>query len=254
MRGLNLSMKSSLLKIDETLSEYALTGSGGPILVLESGLGDALGVWNAFIKEVNGVTKTFAYNRAGYGKSTSTQKERDGFAIVEELDSLLCALGFEPPYVLVGHSLGGAFMEIFAQKHPEKVRGLVLIDPMGIEMDELCEVGGLTEWNRPPLFKKLIASILMPRGAKQELGMREKTLAQARIALACSNRFPVAIISAGKSMWSNRLQDAWLRSHSLMAKRYSHCCHIVEEHSSHYIQIDNPGFIAAQILKQWFSP
>ena len=240
------SNQSIVFKSEAFRSEYVAYGSGEPTIVFESGLGDGLKIWSALINELKDVTGSFSYNRAGYGKSSSIHKERNGCAIVAELHGLLHALNYLPPYILVGHSLGGAYMEIFAQKHPEEVCGLVLIDPMAIEMDELCRKDNITEWDFS-LFRKILSSIFLPRGAKRELRMREKTLAETRISPACSNPFPVVIISAGKSMWSSRLQDAWLNSHALLAKRYSDCCHIVEKDSGHYIQTDNPGFIANQI-------
>jgi pimeloyl-ACP methyl ester carboxylesterase len=244
----NQSIKSSVLKRGAFLSEYVAFGSGAPTVVFEAGLGDDLRVWRATIDELKNITGIFAYNRAGYGRSSSMQKDRDGFVIVEELHSLLQASGHTPPYLLVGHSLGGAFMELFAQKHPEEVCGLVLVDPMAVEMDELCKKDDIMEWGRIPLFRKILTSVFLSRGAKQELRMREKTLSQTRISPPCANPFPVALISAGKSMWSSRLQDAWLNSHALLAKRYSDCSHVVEKESGHHIQMDNPAFVAAQIL------
>jgi pimeloyl-ACP methyl ester carboxylesterase len=72
----------------------------------------------------------FAYNRPGYGNSEAADTPRDGLTIVDELRRVLRYKGLRPPYVLVGHSLGGLYMQLFARKYPEEVKGLVLIDAL----------------------------------------------------------------------------------------------------------------------------
>jgi pimeloyl-ACP methyl ester carboxylesterase len=72
----------------------------------------------------------FAYNRPGYGASAPAATPRDGRTVVEELRRLLRAKGLFPPYVLVGHSLGGLYMQLFARAYPDEVRGLVLVDAL----------------------------------------------------------------------------------------------------------------------------
>ena len=235
------------LRKGAVVSEYVVDGAGEPTIVFEAGLGDGLKVWSAVISELKGVTRSFAYNRAGYGESRSPHKVRDGLVIVEELRSLLRELNYTPPHILVGHSLGSAYMEIFAQTHPEEVCGLLLVDPMTSEMDELCREEGITEWNTP-LFRRILISLFMPRAAKRELRMRKRALTQRTERVPSANAFPVTIITAGKGMWSSRLQAAWLNSHLLLAKQYSNCCHVVEKESGHHVQTDNPRFVAAQIL------
>jgi pimeloyl-ACP methyl ester carboxylesterase len=68
------------------------------------------------------------YNRPSYGKSDASVSERDGKHIVNELRELLKAQGLKPPYILVGHSLGGLYMQYFARRYPDEVRALILVD------------------------------------------------------------------------------------------------------------------------------
>ncbi|MEJ5999803.1 alpha/beta fold hydrolase [Paucibacter soli] len=72
----------------------------------------------------------FAYNRPGVGRSEATERPRDGQQIVADLRSQLQQQGLKPPYVLVGHSLGGLYMQLFARLHPSEVKGLVLVDAL----------------------------------------------------------------------------------------------------------------------------
>ena len=107
----------------------AQDGSGTPTVVLEAGLGDTMGVWGKVYPEVARFTSVFAYTRRGYGLSSPVLLNRHGDAIVEELRALLRARGLRPPYVLVGHSAGGLYLQLFAKLHPDEVAGLVLVDP-----------------------------------------------------------------------------------------------------------------------------
>src|SRR5687767_9504653 len=72
----NQRIKSSVLKRGAFLSEYVALGSGASTVVFESGLGDGSKIWSAVINELKNVTKTFSYNRVGYGKSSSIHKQR----------------------------------------------------------------------------------------------------------------------------------------------------------------------------------
>jgi pimeloyl-ACP methyl ester carboxylesterase len=74
-----------------------------------------------------------AYNRAGYGASEPGPLPRDSGREAAELKALLEALSVRPPYVLVGHSLGGLNAQVFAAQYPEDVGGLVLLDPPPLE-------------------------------------------------------------------------------------------------------------------------
>jgi pimeloyl-ACP methyl ester carboxylesterase len=108
--------------------KYRQTGSGAPVVVFESGLGNTFQTWHAVQREVGRFTETFSYNRAGYPGSPRAEGTRDVAAAVGELRALLTARGLSPPYVLVGHSLGGLYMLYYARNFPDEVAGLVLVD------------------------------------------------------------------------------------------------------------------------------
>lgn len=99
------------------------------MVVFEAGAGDGLETWVAVFPEVAKFTTAFAYSRRGYGVGVPVLVHRDGTSIVAELRALLAAQQLEPPYILVGHSLGGLYMQLFAKLHPNEVAGVVLVDP-----------------------------------------------------------------------------------------------------------------------------
>ena len=104
-------------------------GVGTPAVVFESGLGGSKESWVKVYSVIASDHMAFAYDRPGMGKSPGTQRLRDGETIVEDLRTLLRSEGLAPPYVLVGHSAGGLYFQLFARRHPEEVAGLVLVDP-----------------------------------------------------------------------------------------------------------------------------
>lgn len=102
-------------------------GSGAPTVVLENGLGSGAGGWGFVLEEIAERTRVCAYDRAGIGRSDGAPR-RPVSAYVEELRELLAAAGERPPWVLVGMSLGGTHVRVFAARHPDEVVGLVFVD------------------------------------------------------------------------------------------------------------------------------
>src|SRR5215467_11476206 len=109
--------------------EFARMGTGGPAVVLEAGGGLRMTTWKKVFPEIAAFTTVIAYNRAGFGRSGPAEAPRNGLTIVRELRTFLHDLGVRPPHVLVGHSLGGLYTQLFVRLHPDEVAGLVLVDP-----------------------------------------------------------------------------------------------------------------------------
>jgi len=99
-------------------------------VVFENGSRATLAGWDKVLDGVKNSATVFAYNRPGYANSEATSAPRDGATIVEQLRATLRRKGLQPPYVLVGHSLGGLYMQLFARRYPEEVKGLVLVDAL----------------------------------------------------------------------------------------------------------------------------
>jgi pimeloyl-ACP methyl ester carboxylesterase len=103
-------------------------GEGGPTVVIEAGGGDSSLSWNQVQQEVAKFTRVCTYDRAGLGWSERSPKSRTAPNVVEELHSLLTNAGIEGPYVLVGHSMGGPCVRLYAHEYRDEVVGMVLVD------------------------------------------------------------------------------------------------------------------------------
>ena len=100
------------------------------VIVFEGGSRNTIDKWGTVPEQLSRDSTVFVYNRPGYGNSTEAATPRDGRTIVEELRGVLRQKGLRPPYVLVGHSLGGLYMQLFARSYPQEVKGLVLVDSL----------------------------------------------------------------------------------------------------------------------------
>ncbi|HZF25152.1 MAG TPA: alpha/beta fold hydrolase [Steroidobacteraceae bacterium] len=109
--------------------QMLISGHGARTVVLASGLGDTLDIWKTVQPLIaDHCARTIAYTRAGYPGSDVADGARDAASNVSELRAELKRRGIQPPYVLVGHSLGGLYMQYFARQYPDEIDGLVLID------------------------------------------------------------------------------------------------------------------------------
>jgi pimeloyl-ACP methyl ester carboxylesterase len=103
------------------------TGSGGPAVILQPGLGASSSAWASIAPAVAATTTVCAYDRAGHGRSDEAGPQ-DGIALAADLHTLLERAGIPGPYLLVGHSSGGPYVRVFAAQYPDEVAGMVLLD------------------------------------------------------------------------------------------------------------------------------
>ncbi|MBD2777521.1 alpha/beta fold hydrolase [Iningainema tapete] len=117
-----------LIEIDGNNWHYQIMGKGHPTVIVDSGSGGTHLDWQCVQPEVAKFTRILTYDRAGYGWSDLSSEPRTAEQVVSELRQLLRKAEIEPPYVLVGMSLGGLFSRLFAYHYPEEVAGMVLVD------------------------------------------------------------------------------------------------------------------------------
>jgi pimeloyl-ACP methyl ester carboxylesterase len=103
-------------------------GQGNPTVVLDGGTGEMSAHWVLVQREVSDTTRVCAYDRAGMGWSEMGPEPRDAKQISGELHTLLTEAGIEGPYVLVGHSFGGLYMQTYATRYPDEVAGVSLVE------------------------------------------------------------------------------------------------------------------------------
>lgn len=103
-------------------------GSGTPTIVFEAGSGETSLSWRGIPDALSEDATVVVYDRAGYAWSEQAPSARSGENIVQELHEALQNAELPGPYIMVGHSLGGMYVRLFAQTYPDQVTGLVLVD------------------------------------------------------------------------------------------------------------------------------
>jgi pimeloyl-ACP methyl ester carboxylesterase len=120
------------------------TGDGAPAVILDAGLGGTSAGWGFVQPDVARFTRVCSYDRAGMGYSDSGPSPRTARRIAKELAELLAGSGIAGPVVLVGESIAGFNVRMFASDHPEHAAGLVLVDAS--HEDDAHEVPGIARF------------------------------------------------------------------------------------------------------------
>ncbi|HPI19554.1 MAG TPA: alpha/beta hydrolase [Candidatus Kapabacteria bacterium] len=108
-------------------------GKGSPAVVIETTLGCCSTEWLPIQLELSKYTTVISYDRAGYAESPIPKTKRSSWQIATELNLLLKNLNIPAPFVFIGNSIGGLYLQHFAKLFPEMVCGLILADSITIK-------------------------------------------------------------------------------------------------------------------------
>lgn len=239
-------------------------GQGEPTVLFESGFGNNAVAWTdgGVFQAVSGFTRACVYDRPGtsyddsFSRSTPVEGARTADDVVDDLEALIAGSGERGPFVLVAHSLGGIFTELYASRHPDDVAGLVLVDTSNEHHVEYY--GEVT----PPEFRHVLysqedlAPALLEIDPNFEHYRMDETFGQLRDALAVSpiRPMPIFVLSHGIAIkdqggalpegfpgdeWEEIAQRIQLENAALApgSKR------VIASKSGHYIQVDEPQLV-----------
>ncbi|PYR18212.1 MAG: hypothetical protein DMF94_20910 [Acidobacteria bacterium] len=157
------------------------TGDGAPAVILDTGLGGSSADWGFVQPDVARFTRACSYDRAGMGYSDPGPSPRTARRIASELAELLVRSGIGGPVVLVGASIAGFDVRVFASDHPERAAGLVLVD--AFHEDQAHEVPQMAR------FVPLLSTIGVLRLFGVSFGQRIESLAPAARQFARATSF-----------------------------------------------------------------
>lgn len=175
--------------------EFAQLGDGEPTVLLINGGSGPIDGWYKVIHELAKTTAVVAYNRFGVGKSDKPSTPQHGTVVVTALRQLLQEENIKPPFVLVGHSLGGLYANLFARQFPHETAGVVLLEsshPRDIQINETQNAFIRTVNRLFALFDSFF-----PHRKWGEVHYVEETIKQIEQA-ACFPEVPLFVISGGK--------------------------------------------------------
>ncbi|MEN9372916.1 MAG: hypothetical protein RIR79_468 [Pseudomonadota bacterium] len=197
--------------------------------------------WEKVLRDISKDTTTWVYNRPGYGASDSVSSPRDGAHIIEELRRLLQNKNLKPPYILVGHSLGGLYMQLFARQYPDEVSALILVDsthPRQLEGEGSIE--------KQSFWVRGLIGAWVTGSAKEELDFLSQTGAQVLNLPTLKNK-PVFVLSALKPMQEkSKLADDANEKRKDIAQLYPGSQQLWVD-SGHAIPLEQPDAVVAAI-------
>lgn len=247
-------------------------GAGIPV-VMDTGLGGSALLWEAALPRVAASAQAMTFDRAGLGWSERAPhgRLRTTANTIEELRALLSAAHLQPPYVLIGHSLGGVNVQYYAYRYPAEVAGLVLVDSSHPE--QLTRLGtgsarelqssmrllqsfarwGMMRWLGPSLYRAQYAGwpALPPEAweaflhfaaqpefyeaALREAEVIETSCAQTLAARRSLEALPLVVLTAG--YWASGLpwpvKGRWLTLQRELAEQSTRSTHTVVAGTTH---------------------
>lgn len=262
-------------------------GKGSPTVVFVSGGGDRTETWSktldpskqAVLPAIAKTNRVCAYDRPGTFLVTNRDKKpikksrstpvhqpttlQDG---VRDLNALLKASGERGPYVVVGHSLGGAIAKLYASEHPGQVSGLVLIDylPYDARTDLTDKEWGY--WKNPLLGSP--SEDLLDLYPRVEQNANQRSFGQDRrskplkpmplIVFSADEPYdltpfvdngtlPLTIAQAKK--FGKKLFNAVVDARARLVSQVPGGRHITNTHSGHYIHQKHPKLVTNNIRK-----
>jgi pimeloyl-ACP methyl ester carboxylesterase len=138
-------------------------GQGSPTVILDAGSGLFSAQWVRVQRQVSDTARVCSYDRAGMGWSEMGPQPRDAQQITSEVHTLLNKAGIEGPYVLVGHSFGGMYMQTYAARYPEEVAGVALVDS-STDPDQFSQRPEAQDSNEPQKQTSAVGSQLVRLG------------------------------------------------------------------------------------------
>lgn len=240
-------------------------GVGRPTVIFESGMECGADSLANLAQEVQKFTRTVIYDRAGLGQSDPAPQPRTAQTLVDDLHALLTQAQIPGPYLLVGHSLAGLPVRLFAHQYPQAVVGLVLLDvvhpdqwlrelqllppPSPHEPVALTQARNscTAEWNDPFYNAEgidIAASAAQVR-ATGHLGA-----------------LPLVVITAGQDEWAEGFPPAlaqasaanWLAMQKELVALSHNGQHLIATESDHSIQDCQPELVVAvirQLVAAW---
>jgi pimeloyl-ACP methyl ester carboxylesterase len=257
------------------------TGSGSPAVILDSGLGDTYISWRKVQPQIAQFTRVCSYDRAGLGFSYYSRHPSTSKDFAKELHALLHNAGVAPPYVLVGHSLGGFDVRLYASLYRNEVAGMVLVDSSHPEQQKRLPPA-LNDMDATWVREQEFFEFTMPFGIPRLLGfcgndaevraaecnfhsVREsvaelKAVSESAAQAATTGSLgdlPLVVLSHDPDKPQPDLpedlvkptNDAWQKMQDELARLSTRGTQVVAKNSGHYIQLDRPDLVVEAVHK-----
>jgi pimeloyl-ACP methyl ester carboxylesterase len=275
----NHPMPGELIDVGPYQLHLYCTGSGSPAVILDSGLGDTYISWRKVQPPLAQFTRVCSYDRAGLGFSDYSRHPSTSKEFAKELHTLLHNAGIPAPYVLVGHSMGGFDVRLFASLYGSEVTGIVLVDSSHPDQKQRFPPA-MNDMDATWLREQEFFEFTMPFGLPRLLGfcgndaavraaecnfhtVREavaelKSISESAAQTAATGPLgdlPLVVLTHDPDMPQPDLpedlvkpaSDAWQQMQKELAGLSTRSTQVIAKNSGHYIQLDRPDVVIEAI-------
>ena len=215
----------------------ACFGEGSPTVILEHGLGDGWEIWNTVQPALAEVTRVCAYSRLHPSSALVGESGRTTQDQVDDLVAMLTMAEIEGPYILVGHSIAGLNLLLFADQYPDDVVGLVMVDTS--HPDQLERLNAVDPERFP------IPDV--PSFNIERLNIVD-SFAQVA-AVGDLGELPLVVLTQDSDdAESDPVAAVWLALQQDHASRSTNSQHIVVAGAGHYVQTSHPEIVIEAVL------
>jgi pimeloyl-ACP methyl ester carboxylesterase len=220
---------------------YRVLGSGGPVIVLLSGLGYGMDTFSGVAGELAAHATVIVYDRGGYGRSEPAAAVRSAAEAERELLAVLREAGVQGPVYLLGHSLGGTFAEYFAARHPNLIAGLILEESRPAGFGAACRERGLSMCAPPAAM-----AMFMPQGGRAEMAALEQTMSQ--VAAVTPADVPALVLARSVAARPNAMDALWAAAQADLAARYPRARFVTAPRGGHDLHHEARDWFLQQVI------
>jgi pimeloyl-ACP methyl ester carboxylesterase len=222
---------------------------GVPVVVMDAGMGNSSESWLGIQPKVAEFARVCIYDRAGLANSDPAIHTQTLTQIVLDLHNLLARAVVSRPLVLVGHSLGGINVRLYASMYPKAAAGMVLVD--SAHEEQLVRMNALI----PEEIKKQFPPGAFEITSPEKIDFKENSDRKARLANWRAD-IPLVVLTAANAKpdppgplaflapkWEEIRQELQqdLVHRSAIGKQ------IVATRSGHFIHHDEPELVVNAI-------
>jgi pimeloyl-ACP methyl ester carboxylesterase len=245
------SLPGSVVVADGHKVYFDCEGKGSPTVVFLSGWGVDSSGWLEVFDGTARVTRACEYDRYGIGLTSMygalPRRARDAHDQVRELEQLLRNANIAKPYVLVGHSWGGALAQLYAGTHDD-VKAVVFVDASSPGQDAAI-AAALPP--KKPGEPQVLQELRRPVGdalANPEYLAWRKSLNQVGEVKSLDDR-PLIVVTAGATFagFERFVFPVWMGLQKRLASLSTRSVHVLARTSGHFVQLDEPGLVLAAV-------
>ncbi|HEX4051807.1 MAG TPA: alpha/beta hydrolase [Steroidobacteraceae bacterium] len=243
---------------------YVCKGTGIPAVVIDQGQGLSIERsfersvpigWGRVFIRVQESVQVVMHDRAGLGSSDPAPAPRTSSQMVDDLRVVLAEARVPSPYVLVGHSVGGFNVRVFAGRYPDEAAGMVLVDSSHPDqISRLAEIVPPEAPGEPPPLRLLRrgpdatqSTEHIDFGACAEQARKVATIGSRPLVVVSQSPRALAPPGIPVPVWE-RMQPAWSKLQADLMRLSGESTHMMATHAGHMVQLEEPDLVIEAIL------